>query len=146
MSMTFSPCPNCGAINRISGRAASQGSPVCANCQAPLSLRGAVSEVDGRGLQRLIDASIQPVVVDFWADWCEPCKMFHPIFSQAAEKLLGKVVFAKIDTVANAPATEAHSVRTIPTLVLFNNGKEVKRVSGAMLLDQLLDWVREPAS
>ncbi len=146
MSMTFSPCPTCGAINRVAGRAASQGSPVCANCQAPLSLQGAVSEVNGKGLQRLIDASIQPVAVDFWAEWCEPCKLFTPIFSKAAEKLLGKVVFARIDTEANAPAAGAHSVRTIPTLVLFNNGKEVKRVSGALLLDQLLDWVQEPGS
>lgn len=145
MSMTFSPCPSCGAINRVSGRAA-YGSPVCANCQAPLSLQGAVSEVNGKGLQRLIDASVQPVVVDFWADWCEPCKMFFPIFSKAADKLLGKVVFARMDTEANATATSDHSVKTIPTLVLFNGGKEVKRVSGALLLDEFLSWVQEPGS
>lgn len=140
MATTFSPCPNCGAVNRVSG-SRRKGSAVCSRCKTPLALEESVSRVLGDGLRTLIAKSPDPVVVDFWADWCGPCKMFAPIFRQAAERMAGKVVFAKLDTEADPQAASHFGIRSIPTLVVFKDGAEKSRFSGAMMLEPFLNWL-----
>lgn len=116
---------------------------MCSRCKAPLAIDGAVNCVVGPGLKSLVEKSPQPVVVDFWAEWCAPCKMFAPIFSEAAEKMAGRIVFAKLDTEADPRAASSFGIRSIPTLIVFQEGREKTRLSGAMLLEPFLEWLRE---
>lgn len=141
MASTYSPCLQCGALVRISLDAAAKGSPVCGSCKTPLPVHSGVSEVSAAGLQVLLEKCPLPVVVDFWAEWCAPCKMFAPIFLEAARRLSGKVVFARLDTEAEPEAAASFSVRSIPTLIVFKKGEEKGRTSGAMLLEPFVDWL-----
>jgi thioredoxin 2 len=88
-----------------------------------------------------IDRNDIPVLVDCWAPWCGPCKSFAPVFEQAAALLEPKIRLAKLDTEAVPSIAQRWEIRSIPTLILFKQGKEVKRVSGAMSLAQLQQWL-----
>ncbi len=140
MHHTYSPCPSCSAINRYDP--ARKGGPVCARCKKRLQVDGAVSLLDGAGLAALKTSSPLPVVVDFWADWCGPCKMFAPTFSEAAAKMAGEVVFAKLDTEQHQATAAELGIQSIPTLIVFHRGRQVARFSGAMHLAQFVGWLR----
>jgi thioredoxin 2 len=141
---TSSPCPSCRKINRVPVDASHLSKrPICGSCKEELTLRGAVNELSASGLQALIDKSPVPVVADFWAPWCAPCKVFAPVFEQAALKLAGEYAFAKVDTEAHPLAGNTYAIRSIPTLVVFNGGLEITRQSGAMSLPLFLDWIRK---
>jgi len=107
-----------------------------------LPLEGLINHVDGQGLKLLIERSPLPVIVDFWADWCAPCKMFAPIFAETAQTLAGEAVFAKLDTEGDPSAAAQYSVRSIPTVIYFSKGQEQGRHSGAMLKPAFIDWIR----
>jgi thioredoxin 2 len=83
-----------------------------------------------------------PLLVDVWADWCGPCKSFAPVFEQAAAQLAGKYRLAKLDSEANQQLSAQLGIRSIPSLILFKNGREVARQSGAFPLPQLMAWLR----
>ncbi|MNE61746.1 Thioredoxin [compost metagenome] len=83
-----------------------------------------------------------PLLIDVWADWCGPCKSFAPIFEQAASQLSGRCRLAKLDSEANQQLAGQLAIRSIPSLILFRNGREVARQSGAFPLQQLLEWLR----
>lgn len=132
-------CPACDATNRVpSDRLHDQ--PVCGRCGTELMAARPATLTDAH-FPAFIAHTDLPVLVDFWAEWCGPCKMMAPHFASAAAQL-PNVRFAKLDTEANPQASAAYAIRSIPTLILFRSGKEVARLSGAMPAGDLLRWVQ----
>jgi thioredoxin 2 len=132
-------CPHCNTVNRIP--AARLGDrPVCGKCKQKLFTGHPLVLNDGNFNQQLSRSDI-PVVVDFWAPWCGPCKMMAPAYEQAAGQLEPRVRLAKLNTEEAQQTAGKFAIRSIPTIVLFDHGREVARQSGAMSLPQLVQWV-----
>jgi thioredoxin 2 len=138
---TLVVCPKCEKLNRVPLDKAQTASPVCGNCKGELPLHAGVQDISGPGLSKLIRSSDRPVVVDFWAEWCGPCKAFAPTFRAAAQELGGQIVFAKLNTEEYALASQTFQIRGIPTLIVFKNGVEVDRKSGAISLPMLMEYL-----
>jgi thioredoxin 2 len=137
-------CPRCGAMNRIAllvpGRQA-----VCGRCKADLDTSGVAGHVDLAALEAAVESSPAPVLVDFWAPWCAPCRAFAPVLERFAREEAGRIVVLKLDTEAHPAAGARFGVQAIPTLAVFRGGREVERVSGALPLDELRRFVAASA-
>jgi thioredoxin 2 len=134
-------CPSCTSANRVPDERLSD-SPSCGRCKADL-FSGKPVEVDGNALAAHVSRGDLPVLVDFWAPWCGPCRMMAPEFEKAAAALEPKVRLLKLDTQAHQEAGASYAIRSIPTMILFKGGREVARQSGAMSSAQIQAWVRQ---
>ena len=133
-------CPHCHAANRLpAGRLADGGT--CGKCKARL-FTGEPVELGAANFDAHAGRSDIPLLVDFWAPWCGPCRTMAPAFAQAAKQLEQEFRLAKVNTEAEQQLAARFGIRSIPTLALFRNGHEVARQAGAMDAASLMRWVR----
>lgn len=131
-------CPYCRKQNRFPIDRIDQG-PTCGACKKPLF--SLPVELTQGNFAEITEQSALPVLVDFWAPWCGPCKMFAPTFSAAAEKFNNQVVFAKVNTELEQGLGAQFQIRSIPTLAVFKSGQELDRMSGALRPPELEQYV-----
>ena len=128
-------CPFCLKLNRLDvSRAADR--PKCGSCERPMLLDRPVKVTD-EDFARLVDDAEVPVLVDFHADWCGPCKMIAPVLDDLAHRRSGEILIAKLDTDANPKTPQEFGIRGIPTMILFSGGTEAGRLTGAVPADQI---------
>lgn len=133
-------CPHCQAINRVPSPRLAQ-KPNCGQCHAPIFSAHSIA-LNASTFSRHIERNDIPVLVDFWAPWCGPCRMMAPAFEEAAKLLEPKVRLAKVDTEAEQRLGAQYAIRSIPTLALFKGGLEIARQAGAMGTQDIVRWVK----
>ncbi len=133
-------CPACNATNRIPTTKLSDG-PSCGKCHGAL-FTGQPVELNATNFQQHVNRNDVPVVVDFWAPWCGPCKSMAPAFEQVSAELSPEVRLAKLNTEEEQAIAGHLNIRSIPTMVLFKNGREVTRQMGAMSAADIRSWVK----
>jgi thioredoxin 2 len=134
-------CANCGQRARVARERLAEG-PRCPRCHLPL-LSGSPAALDEASFDRFVGFNDLPVLIDFWAPWCGPCKSFAPVIAGVASALKVTLLVGKVDTEAVPSLGARYDIRSIPTIVLYRGGKEVARQSGAVPATALLNWLAQ---
>jgi len=143
MEKIHAVCPTCQAVNAVLPERIRQ-TPVCAKCATPL-LPAHPLDLTDQTFERFVSRSGLPVLVDFWAPWCGPCKMLGPVLEEIAEELQGQLVIGKVNVDENPATPGKYGIRSIPTLMLFKNGQVVSTKVGAVPKAALQAWIKENA-
>jgi len=131
-------CASCGAFNRVAPQHA--GVPTCGRCKRDLDVSGSPQEVDAQAFTRPVANSPVPVLVDFRAPGCGPCRVAPPILEQVGHELAGKAVVLKVNTDQHPEPSAQLGIRGIPTFIVFQNGQERARQSGVLPAPQMKQW------
>jgi thioredoxin len=134
-------CPNCGTKNRVS--LGSKGVPVCGKCKKTLSFPDSPLTITDANFSEMVEKSSLPVLLDFWATWCPPCKMIAPTIDALAKELAGRVIVGKLDVDKNQMTAARFRVKGIPTLVIFKDGREVERIGGVQSKEAILSRLQK---
>ncbi|MDM4767111.1 thioredoxin TrxC [Pelomonas sp. SE-A7] len=133
-------CPHCYTKNRVPAERAAED-PTCGRCGKAL-LSGQVVELDETGFDAVVGSTEIPVLVDFWAPWCGPCRMMAPQFEEAARRLKGRALLVKVNSDEAPRLSQRFAIRSIPTLIRFEAGQEQQRISGALQAAQIIGWMQ----
>ena len=134
-------CPHCEALNRVPA-ARLQDSPRCGSCHRPLWSEHPL-ELGEKNFQRYVERNDLPLIVDFWAPWCGPCRSMAPEFERASHTLKARAQLAKLNTEEAPGIAGRFAIRSIPTLIAFRGGREVARQSGALGTQAIVRWVEQ---
>lgn len=135
-------CPNCGAKNRVAAEKQAAGTPVCGRCKTSLIADALPAIVTDRNFSEQVESSPFPVLLDFWAAWCGPCRAVAPVIDQLAKELSGKVRVGKLDVDKNQMTAARFRVQSIPTLLVLKGGQEVDRIVGAQSKEAIMRRLR----
>ena len=133
-------CPHCNGTNRVPADKLQSGGK-CGKCKNKL-FTGKPVELNQANFAKHISTNELPVIIDFWAPWCGPCKMMAPVFEQAAAQFASRVIFAKVNTENEQALASQYNIRSIPTIAVFKDGRELERRAGAMDLNSLTQWTQ----
>jgi thioredoxin 2 len=134
-------CDTCGTLNRVPPERKGQR-PKCGSCKNKVDISGHPQEVDDDGFEATVRDAPVAVLVDFWAPWCGPCHQAAPIVEEIAEELAGEVITLKVNTDEAQRVSAKFGIRSIPTFMIFKDGKEIARQSGVMPPDRMKAWVK----
>lgn len=133
-------CASCGTVNRVE-KEKLQANPTCGNCKAELKFFDKPVVATTQTFKQEVEEQKGLVLVDFWATWCPPCKMIAPILESISKEKAGAIKIVKVDVDKEPYLSRRFAISSIPTLILFKDGKEVKQMAGAMPKAQLLNWI-----
>jgi thioredoxin 2 len=133
-------CANCGATNRV--QTGTGKAPVCGRCKNPLAVQTKPVHITDANFAAEVEQSNLPVLIDFWAAWCGPCRMVAPVIDALAKDLAGKVKIGKLDVDKNPVTASRFRVQSIPTLLIVQNGREADRIVGAQSKEAILSRLR----
>jgi thioredoxin 2 len=134
-------CPHCGSVNRIPAEKNAHKAK-CGRCHRPL-FNGSSTPASTKTLETHLKHNDIPVLVDFWADWCGPCKVMAPVYDRIATEFEPNIRFLKVDTESEPELAARYNIRSIPTLMLFRDGGVVAQRAGAMDAHTLHSWIRQ---